>query len=396
MTKRIFSLLALALLFAACSNIDDTVLDTPTIPTVEGKQNIVEESEFSSYIDWQTYAGDDFYRYATGAWQDRTTLVGDEESKGIMQEQRALADAYLKKVYKEGTMPQLSRIFQAYRSDDKAKVIRLIQDKLDNIDREVNTKEDAWKKMAALMKDGYYVPMDFTVWPLYRKVYAALLGNRSFGNIGTRDLEVFIKDEAEKLAMIKISNEYGRIAARDDLPKWGRENCTSDDDDIVLMGDEDDRGLTRSENFPETTPLGQICKELDITEGKSTGIPTITAAMKANGSPVVKYEFDDSYSWFMATVPVHPVFLNDAVNETENETENETILLSQLSKRQQIILRAIAENDKITERQMMQKFSVSRATITRATTALKKMGIIIRIGSDRNGSWMIVKKVIGL
>lgn len=92
----------------------------------------------------------------------------------------------------------------------------------------------------------------------------------------------------------------------------------------------------------------------------------------------------------------HPVFLNDTVNETENETDNETVLVSQLSKKQQIILRTIAKNDRITERQMMQKFSVSRATITRATTALKKMGIIIRVGSDRNGSWMIVKKVIGL
>ena len=272
MTKRIFSLLALALLFAACSNIDNTVLDTPTIPTVEGKQNIVEESEFSSYIDWQTYAGDDFYRYATGAWQDRTTLVGDEGSKGIQQEQSALADAYLKNVYKEGTMPQLSRIFQAYRSDDKAKVIRLIQDKLDNIDREVNTKDDAWKKMAALMKDGYCVPMDFTVWPLYRKVYAALLGHSGFGNTGLSDLEVFINDDAERLAMIKIANEYGRIANRDDMPKWGRENCTSDDDDIVLMGDEDDRGLTRSVNFPETTPLGQICKELNITDDEGMAV----------------------------------------------------------------------------------------------------------------------------
>ena len=272
MTKRIFSLLALALLFAACSNIDNTVLAPPTIPTVEGKQNIVEESEFSSYIDWQTYAGDDFYRYATGAWQDRTTLVGDERSKGILQEQSALADAYLKKVYKEGTMPQLSRIFQAYRSDDKAKIFRLIQDKLDNIDREVNTKEDAWKKMAALMKDGYSVPMDFTVWPLYRKVYAALIGNSSFGNTGLSDLAVFINDDAEMLAMIKIANEYGRIANRDDMPKWGRENCTSDDDDIVLMGDEDDRGLTRSVNFPETTPLGQICKELNITDDEGMAV----------------------------------------------------------------------------------------------------------------------------
>jgi len=49
------------------------------------------------------------------------------------------------------------------------------------------------------------------------------------------------------------------------------------------------------------------------------------------------------------------------LNETENETENETVLLSQLSKRQQVVLRAIAENDRITEAQMMQMFSVSRA-----------------------------------
>ena len=161
--------------------------------------------------------------------------------------------------------------------------------------------------------------------------------------------------------------------------------------DRSLKPDDFTKSIVRPRQY-RNRRIGDFFKELDITEGKSTGIPTITAAMKANGSPVVKYEFDDSYSWFMATVPVHPVFLH----ETENETENETILLSQLSKRQQIILRAIVENDRITERQMMQKFSVSRATITRATTALKKMGIIIRIGSDRNGSWMIVKKVIGL
>ena len=34
-------------------------------------QNIVEESDFSDYIDLNTFAGDDFFRYATGKWMIR-------------------------------------------------------------------------------------------------------------------------------------------------------------------------------------------------------------------------------------------------------------------------------------------------------------------------------------
>lgn len=90
------------------------------------------------------------------------------------------------------------------------------------------------------------------------------------------------------------------------------------------------------------------------------------------------------------------MFLDDTVNDTENDTENDTVLFAELPKRQQDVLVSIRDNDRITESQMRQKFSVSRSTITRATTALKKRGIIIRIGSDRSGSWMIVKKVKGL
>ena len=66
--------------------------------------------------------------------------------------------------------------------------------------------------------------------------------------------------------------------------------------------------------------------------------------MKTNGSPAVRYEFDDTYSWFMATVPVHPVFLKDTVNEIEtanNVTVNDTVFLSDLSERQGTILALI-------------------------------------------------------
>ena len=52
--------------------------------------------------------------------------------------------------------------------------------------------------------------------------------------------------------------------------------------------------------------IGEFLKELEITEGRSTGIPTIIEAMKRNGSPPPEFEFDEDHSYFMTRLPVHP------------------------------------------------------------------------------------------
>lgn len=52
--------------------------------------------------------------------------------------------------------------------------------------------------------------------------------------------------------------------------------------------------------------IGEFLKELDITEGRSTGIPKILDAMKRNGSPPPEFEFDKDHSYFMTRLPVHP------------------------------------------------------------------------------------------
>lgn len=51
--------------------------------------------------------------------------------------------------------------------------------------------------------------------------------------------------------------------------------------------------------------IGEFFKELDMTEGRSTGIPKIIKAMKENGSPPPEFEFDADYSYFMVTLPIH-------------------------------------------------------------------------------------------
>jgi len=51
--------------------------------------------------------------------------------------------------------------------------------------------------------------------------------------------------------------------------------------------------------------IGEFLKELDLTEGRSTGIAKILKVMAANGSPVPEFETDEDRSYFLVRLPVH-------------------------------------------------------------------------------------------
>ena len=52
--------------------------------------------------------------------------------------------------------------------------------------------------------------------------------------------------------------------------------------------------------------IGDFLKELDLTEGRCTGIPTIRAAMAKNGSPSALFSTDEDRTHFLVELPVHP------------------------------------------------------------------------------------------
>jgi ATP-dependent DNA helicase RecG len=54
--------------------------------------------------------------------------------------------------------------------------------------------------------------------------------------------------------------------------------------------------------------IGEFLKELEMTEGRGTGIPKIQAAMKRNGSPKASFETDENRLWFVAKLPIHTAF----------------------------------------------------------------------------------------
>ena len=55
--------------------------------------------------------------------------------------------------------------------------------------------------------------------------------------------------------------------------------------------------------------IGDFLKELDFTEGRSTGFPKIYRSLKNNGSPEPKFETDESNSYFLTSLPIHPFFI---------------------------------------------------------------------------------------
>jgi len=55
--------------------------------------------------------------------------------------------------------------------------------------------------------------------------------------------------------------------------------------------------------------IGEFLKELDLAEGRGTGIPKIRRKMKENGSPEPKFEFDKEKTYFRVILPAHPQYV---------------------------------------------------------------------------------------
>ncbi|MCL2644309.1 MAG: putative DNA binding domain-containing protein [Betaproteobacteria bacterium] len=69
--------------------------------------------------------------------------------------------------------------------------------------------------------------------------------------------------------------------------------------------------------------IGEFLKELDLTEGRSTGIPKILKEMAANGSPPPIFETDDDRISFVIRLPRHPL-AKGAVTITDQDTDQDT------------------------------------------------------------------------
>jgi ATP-dependent DNA helicase RecG len=138
--------------------------------------------------------------------------------------------------------------------------------------------------------------------------------------------------------------------------------------------------------------LGEYLKELELTEGRSTGIPTIQNVLKANGSPRASVVTDEERTFFRITIPCHEGAGNIIADIASKDNLDPKDDPKELSDRQSLILDIIRNDDLITIHQMTQKINVSEKTIKRDLAILQERGVLIREGGRKEGRWVILRK----
>lgn len=86
--------------------------------------------------------------------------------------------------------------------------------------------------------------------------------------------------------------------------------------------------------------IGEFLKELELTEGRGTGIPKIRKVMAANGSSEPSFSTDDIRSHFLVVLPIHA----ELVAITKKDRLN--LLQVELDKQSQAILAFLEESPK--------------------------------------------------
>lgn len=88
------------------------------------------------------------------------------------------------------------------------------------------------------------------------------------------------------------------------------------------------KGERMVSRFYRNRRLGEFLKELSLTEGRNTGIPTIQRELARNGSPAATFETDEDRLSFLVRIPCHegeeglsPAFLSPQANTKENPND---------------------------------------------------------------------------
>lgn len=84
------------------------------------------------------------------------------------------------------------------------------------------------------------------------------------------------------------------------------------------ISDEDIKNLTMRSRRYRNRRIGDFLKELNLVEGRNTGIPTALKSIKSNGSPLPKFITDEERTFFSVIIPIHEAFKTNKVKATSS------------------------------------------------------------------------------
>lgn len=94
-------------------------------------------------------------------------------------------------------------------------------------------------------------------------------------------------------------------------------------DRSISMEDINEAKALRSRRY-RNRRLGDFLKELNLTEGRATGIPTIQKKLRENGSPKAMIKTDEARTFFLIIIPCRKDFVQ--VDEKAQDTDIELVM----------------------------------------------------------------------
>lgn len=183
------AILSCGFLLTSCKDVAGTD-DNPVNPEPATPTNIVEQTDFSSYIDMNTYAGDDFYRYAVGKWLAENPL-GDKSANGTLAQQSNNTNDFLASLA-TSTDEVISRLRNDFNVSSVTSDLAIVKEKVNYINS-ITSIEDMYKAMGQMMLAGYHAPFFFTSVAYERTVspFFALPENSSFYDLDDESMKKY-------------------------------------------------------------------------------------------------------------------------------------------------------------------------------------------------------------
>lgn len=150
----------------------------------------------------------------------------------------------------------------------------------------------------------------------------------------------------------------------------------------ILSHDGLPSGMTKEQFFdgiskPRNATLMRIFLNMGLTEHTGHGIPTI---VEKYGKDVFQIESN----YIRCTIP----FEKEVIDQTDNKNIGLNVALNKTEKK---VIALLIENPSLTLVELAEIIGVTKRTIERAFKSLQEKKMIERIGSKRDGNWIVVR-----
>lgn len=145
--------------------------------------------------------------------------------------------------------------------------------------------------------------------------------------------------------------------------------------------------------------IGEFLKELDLTEGRCTGISKIISSMAANGSPPPEFETDEDRSYFLIRLPVHEKAGVSTELERESGSGKSSEKTGSGSEKSSVktagdtagrIVEQLRRNPAVTAGEMAMALGISTRAVEKQLLKLRDLERIRREGAAKGGHWVVL------